>query len=820
MIVALSLSSRSAPSLPGPGLRAIVLLLSTTVVLVTAVAVSSSVSDHLRQAAVNEAVRATESVVLGYLGTEEIPAAIANPTGAGAQVVNRRLEELVRAGQILRIKVWTPSGTVAFSDLADLRGQAFDVEDDLEGALDGTTSTEFVDGSEEENVHERGLASRFLSIYLPIRNEANEVVGAYEMYEDAAPIEADVASTRRDVILFVGAMALALLAMLYVAFAGSSTLLTAQNRRLREQAVTEQLLVADLRRSEERFRSLVRNSVDVNVILAADGTIAYESPAVERVLGSKPDERLGKLALDTVHPDDRQRVARLFLVVSRRPGAEAAAEMRVRHANGSWRSIEAVVKNLLDDPAVGGVVVNYRDITARKELEDELRVRAFHDALTGLANRALFVDRLGHALARTRRTRERIAVLFLDLDDFKTINDSLGHGEGDQLLRATAERLRGALRGGDTLARMGGDEFAILVEDVGAAPPREVAERLLETLQAPFQHGGRELFVHASVGVAMIRGRQTTAEELLRNADAAMYIAKSRGKNRIVEFEPGMHRAALARLALKGDLERALDREEFLLLYQPIVDLASARPIGVEALVRWRNPMRRLILPGEFIPLAEETGLIIPLGRWVLEQACREARRWNDAAPAEALSVSVNVSGRQVAEPDFVQVVAEALRKSGLAPDRLVLEFTENVLIEDSEQSATTLAALKGLGVRLAIDDFGTGFSSLGYLRRFPIDVLKIDGSFVASLSGGAEQRAVVDAILRLGETLHLETVVEGIEEAQQVADLQAMGATLGQGHFFARPLPATEIDALVAGAPRATREAARRIPAPSRSVA
>ncbi|HJP88492.1 MAG TPA: EAL domain-containing protein [Candidatus Limnocylindrales bacterium] len=820
MIVALSLSSRSVPSLPSPGLRAIVLLVSTAVVLVTAIAVSSSVSDHLRQAAVNEAVRTTEAVVLGYLGSDEIPTAITDPNGTTAAVVNRRLEELVKSGQILRIKVWLPDGTVAFSDLAALRGQKFDVEDDLGEALDGDTSTEFSDGSAVENVHERGLANHFLSIYLPIRDGAGNVVGAYEMYEDAAPIEADVAATRRDVVLYVGAMALALVGMLYVAFAGSSSLLTAQNRRLREQSVTEQLLAADLRRSEERFRSLVRNSVDVNVILAADGTIAYESPAVERVLGARSDSRLGSLALDYVHPDDRQRVARLFLVVGRKPGAEAAAEMRVRHADGSWRSIEAVVKNLLDDPAVGGVVVNYRDITARKELEDELRVRAFHDALTGLANRALFIDRLGHALARTRRTRERIAVLFLDLDDFKTINDSLGHGEGDQLLRATAERLRGALRGGDTLARMGGDEFAVLVEDAGAGPPREVAERLLETLQAPFQRGGRELFVHASVGVAMVRGRQTSAEELLRNADAAMYIAKSRGKNRIVEFEPGMHRAALARLALKGDLERALDRQEFLLLYQPIVDLATGQTLGVEALVRWRNPMRRLILPGEFIPLAEETGLIVPLGTWVLEHACREARRWNVAADGDGLYVSVNVSGRQVAEPDFVEVVAEALRKSGLPPDRLVLEFTENVLIDDTEQSATTLAALKGLGVRLAIDDFGTGFSSLGYLRRFPIDVLKIDGSFVASLAGGAEQRAVVDAILRLGETLHLETIVEGIEEAHQVADLRAMGATRGQGHYFARPLPSNEIDATVAGRPRSTRDPAGLVAAEGRSVA
>src|SRR6185369_7838672 len=414
---------------------------------------------------------------------------------------------------------------------------------------------------------------------------------------------------------------------------------------LRDQAVTEQLLSTDLRRSEERFRSLVRNSVDVNMILAADGSILYESPAVERVLGYKAEVRVGKAALEFVDEADRRRLERLFLMVARRPNTEASAELRARHADGSWRALEAVVKNLLDDPAVGGIVVNYRDITARRALEDELRLRAFHDTLTGQANRGLFVDRLEHALVRGRRTRERLAIFFLDLDDFKTINDSLGHGEGDQLLIAAAERLRGALRAGDTLARMGGDEFAVLVEDTSTlGTPVEVAQRLLDTLQAPFQLGGLELFVHASVGVAVVRGRRMTADDLLRNADAAMYMAKSRGKNRVVLFEPGMHRAALARLALKGDLERAMERGEFLLLYQPIVDIATGHALGVEALLRWRNPMRRLVLPGEFVPLAEETGLIIPLGRWVLEQACREARRWNDAAPAEALSVSVNVS--------------------------------------------------------------------------------------------------------------------------------------------------------------------------------
>jgi diguanylate cyclase (GGDEF)-like protein/PAS domain S-box-containing protein len=790
-----------------------VLLLSMGFVLVTAVAVSLSVSDHLRQTAINEAIRAAESVLVASMGTETIADALADPTGPAASGVSRRLAELVSAKQILRIKVWTPDGHIAFSDLPALQGTQFAVDDDLGAAIAGQTSTSFTDGTDPENEFERGLASRFLSIYLPIRSASGQVVGAYEMYEDAAPIEADVTATRRDVVLFVGAMAMALLGLIFVAFAGSSRLLTLQNRRLKDQAVTEQLLSTDLRRSEERFRSLVRNSVDVNMILAADGSILFESPAVERVLGYKPEDRVGKPALEFIDEADRRRLERIFLMVARKPNAEASTELRARHADGSWRSVEVVVKNLLDDPAVGGIVANYRDITAHKALEDELRLRAFHDTLTGQANRGLFVDRLEHSLVRGRRTKERLAIFFLDLDDFKTINDSLGHGEGDQLLVATAERLRGALRAGDTLARMGGDEFAILVEDTSAiGTPEDIARRLLDTLQAPFQLAGLELFVHASVGVAVVRGQKTTAEDLLRNADAAMYMAKSRGKNRVVLFEPGMHRAALARLALKGDLERAMERQEFVLHYQPIVDLATGAMNGVEALLRWRTSSKRLILPGEFVPLAEETGLIIALGQWVLESACREARRWDEEAPEAGLSVSVNVSGRQVAEPGFVEVVAEALRKSGVSPDRLVLEFTENVLIEDSAQSAATLSQLKGLGVRLAIDDFGTGFSSLGYLRRFPIDVLKIDGSFIASLSDGQEQRAVVNAILRLGETLHLETVAEGIEEATQVADLRAMGATFGQGYFFARALPADEISIMLAAQVAGARPTSRRL--------
>jgi diguanylate cyclase (GGDEF)-like protein/PAS domain S-box-containing protein len=793
------LPARSRIRRPGP--RATVLILSALIVAATAGAVAINVSDHLRSAAVDEAIRTTETVVTGYMGTSLMAEALADPTGSTAAEVNQRLEQLAGAGQILRVKVWALDGSVAFSDLPALRGRQFPLQEDLEAVFEGATDTEFSDGSAGENIFERGLADRFLSIYLPVRATSGEIVGAYEVYEDAAPIEAAVDAVRRDVVLIVGAMALALLAIVYVAFAGSSRLLTMQNRQLREQATTQQLLATDLRRSEERFRSLVRNSVDVNVILARDGSITYESPAVERVLGYQAEDRIGHSAIDAVHPDDRVRIGRLFLTVAHRPNAEASAELRVRHADGSWRSIEAVVKNLVDDPAVGGIVANYRDVTARKALETELRVRAFHDALTGLANRALFIDRLEHAIARTKRTRERMAVLFLDLDDFKTINDSLGHGEGDQVLVATAARLQAALRAGDTIARMGGDEFAVLLEDTSTSgPPVEVAGRLLEALQAPLLHGERELFVRASVGVATVHGRRSSAEELLRDADAAMYIAKSRGKDRVVVFEPGMHRAALTRLALKGDLERALERQEFRLVYQPIVDLGTGAMSGAEALLRWQPPGRRTVLPSEFIPLAEETGLIVPLGSWVIEEACREAQGWEAAGGQSGLSISVNVSGRQVAEPGFPQIVAGALERAGLEPGRLVLEFTENVLIDDGAHSAGTLADLKALGVRLAIDDFGTGFSSLGYLRRFPIDMLKIDGSFIASLAAGPDQREVVKAIVRLGETLHIETVAEGIETGAQAAELRVMGANRGQGFFFARPLESRDLHELLAG--------------------
>jgi diguanylate cyclase (GGDEF)-like protein/PAS domain S-box-containing protein len=784
---------------PRIGLRAGVLTISALLVAGTAFVVASNVSDHLAQAAVHEAVRTTESVVLGTMSPPVTADAIAHPDGPAGQAINGELIRLVAGGRILRIKVWSPTGQVVFSDLPPLRGQQFGVDDDLGDALAGEVGTDLGPASDPENEFDHFEAQRLLSIYLPIQAQDGGVVGAYEIYEDAAPIEADISTTRTDVLMIVGVMALGLLALLYAAFAGASRRLGDQNRRLVDQAITEQLLMTDIRRSEERFRSLVRNSADVHMILTREAQILYESPAVERVLGYHPADRVETSALAMVHRGDRRRVMHLYNDLVMVPNGQLTTEARLRASDGNYRLVEIVGKNLLDDPAVGGVVINYRDISERRQLEDELRHQAFHDSLTGLANRALFTDRLEHALSLGRRSRHRLAVLFLDLDDFKTINDSLGHGEGDLLLVAVAARLRDAVRAGDTIARMGGDEFAILVEDASNGSPMEVAERLMATLQAPFERSGKELFVHGSIGVAVSASPKETPEELLRNADASMYMAKSHGKNRIEVFEPSMHAAALSRLAIKGALERAVERQEFEVRYQPIVKLATRELIGVEALVRWRHPERGLVLPTEFIAVAEETGLIIPIGRWVLEQACRQARDWETVRPNRPMTMSVNVSGRQVAEPGFVQSVADVLAMSELAAGRLVLEFTEGVLMRDTDATTATLAELKQLGVRLAIDDFGTGFSALNYLRLFPIDVLKIDGSFVASMSAGADQRALVRAILRLGETLHLSTIAEGIEDAGQLADLRALGATLGQGYFFARALTAEEVSVLLA---------------------
>lgn len=795
---------RTGPS--RPGLRAGVLTVSAVLVLGTAFVVANTVSERLSQTAVNEAMRHAQSVVQGLVSPMFTGADVSQTTPAQATAINQRLSELVGTGRILRIKVWTHDGTVAYSDEPRLRGRQFDVEDDLAEALDGEVATEFSNASANENEFERGLADRFLSMYMPIYGSAGAVIGAYEVYEDAAPIEAEIASTRETVLLIVGGMTIALLVMLWLAFAGAARLLERRNE--------------SLRRSQSRFQSLVQNSADVNMVVDENGRITYESPAVERVLGFAPSARVGQSAWSAVNPTDQPRARQLLADVLRTPGGQATTELRVTHADGTPRDLEFVLKNLVEDPAVGGVVINYRDVTERRRLEDELRHQAFHDSLTGLANRGLFMDRLQHAMERQRGFGQPLAVLFVDLDDFKTVNDSLGHGEGDRLLISVAERLRAALRGGDTVARMGGDEFAVLVEDASDAnAPLEVAGRLLACLQAPFEHDGKELYVRASVGVASWESNAETAEDLIRNADMSMYTAKANGKNRVEVFEPGMHQAALARLALRGDLERAVDRHEFFLQYQPIVRLTDARVVGVEALLRWQHPQRGVVGPVDFIPVAEETGLIAPLGLWVLETATRQLVEWDKSKRTRGLRMSINVSVRQVQRPQFVDEVRATFAATGLDPARVTLEFTESVIMRDTEKTLATLDALKAVGVRLSIDDFGTGYSSLSYLRRFPIDELKIDRSFVATMAKERGQLAVVRSVVRLGETLGLDTIAEGVEDDQQLASLRTLRTSLGQGFLFSRPVDAADIPALLAQ-PRSTGDTRNGRPALRRRVA
>jgi diguanylate cyclase (GGDEF)-like protein len=441
---------------------------------------------------------------------------------------------------------------------------------------------------------------------------------------------------------------------------------------------------------------------------------------------------------------------------------------------------------------------------------DQLARQAFHDPLTSLPNRALFMDRLAHALARTEGRSERVAVLFLDLDRFKVINDSLGHGVGDQLLIEVSRRLRACLRPEHTLARLGGDEFGMLLEDVqDVSTATSMAERIAAQFQTPFSYEGREVFITVSVGIEFGRSGQAGPEEILRYADLAMYQAKTNGKARYEVFDRSTNDQALQRLDLELDLRGAVTRQEFTVHYQPVVMVESGRVAEVEALVRWQHPERGLLSPDRFIGLAEETGLIVPIGQWVLAEACHRARAWQREFPGQPpLVMSVNLSARQLQQPNLVEEIAAALRESGLDPASLKLEITESVVMQDAPSTLAKLHALKDLGIQLAIDDFGTGYSSLGYLKRFPVDTLKIDRSFVKAIGDDAEDMVIVRAVVEVARSLRLSVTAEGIETAEQLARLRALGCERGQGYYFARPLAADPLRALFAIARRERRYA------------
>jgi len=570
---------------------------------------------------------------------------------------------------------------------------------------------------------------------------------------------------------------------------------------LESAALTEDLL---RRQSEARFSSLVQNSSDVVTVIDADTTIRWVSPSLERVLGYQPVHFEGNRLDTLIHPDDRGRVLASFAAAVQEPdGHPGLIEFRIRHADDFWLHVETLRTNLLHDQNVKGIVLNTRDISERKAFEEQLARQAFHDSVTNLANRALFRDRVEHALERQRRDDKPLAVLFMDLDDFKTINDSLGHAAGDRLLAEVGERLRNCLRAADTVARLGGDEFGVLLEDPGqGVEAAEVAARILQTLEAPFHLENKEVFVRASIGIATAdpdRAGPEGADELLRNADVAMYMAKEGGKGRYQVFEPAMHDVALRRLELKADLQRALENREFVLHYQPVIELQSGRITGVEALVRWMHPRRGLVPPLDFIPLAEETGLIVPIGTWVLVEACRQGRWLQEHYPTDPpLHMAVNLSARQIQRPEIVAEVSQALMDSGLAASSLILEITESVMMRDMELSMRRLSELKELGVQLAVDDFGTGYSSLNYIQQFPVDILKVDKSFVDAMNSDARKSALTATILKLAEDLDLRPVAEGIERADQLERLLELQCDLGQGFYFAKPLPTDGLEALL----------------------
>jgi diguanylate cyclase (GGDEF)-like protein/PAS domain S-box-containing protein len=582
----------------------------------------------------------------------------------------------------------------------------------------------------------------------------------------------------------------------YIMKGSSARLIPAIARELREaeERANRRRAEQALRENERRFRVLIEHSSDILTVLDAGGRIVYESPSVERLLGLTADELMGTPIEEHVHPDDRHALASA-LAQSAEASAAVTVELRMRGRDGEWRSLEASVSNLLDHAEVGGIVLNSRDITARKQDEEMIRHLAYFDALTGLPNRMLFDDRLAQALAHSRRRGARgLAVMFLDLDRFKTINETLGHGAGDELLRTVASRLSGVLREEDTVARLGGDEFLFLLPEIDdVEDAARVARKVLAELVTPFSVHGHELHVTASVGIAMFPHDGGDAETLVRNADSALYRAKEQGGNRCQLYAPAMNAIAFKRLVLENSLRRAIERGELRLHYQPLVSLHDGTYVGVEALIRWEHPELGLVSPAEFIPLAEETGLIVQLTHWVLHTACRQMKEWQDAG-VELATVSVNISAQHFSAANLPVAVSEALAAAGLDGRHLCLELTESVMMENVEETIATLLELKKLEVKISIDDFGTGYSSLSYLKRLPIDTLKIDQSFVRNTPADADDAAIAMLIISMAHSLDLSVVAEGVETEEQMRLLRSQQCDIMQGYLVSRPLPGAEM--------------------------
>src|SRR5687767_1733271 len=572
------------------------------------------------------------------------------------------------------------------------------------------------------------------------------------------------------------------------------TYATAWNERTLRRAIEAS------RSADERFRAVFEHSATGIVVLGADSTIRDTNAAFEQFLGASQEELRDRRLTDFTPPEHADLMAELLHDVGSGARENGSAELRFVRGDGrvGWGT---VTLSRAEDRNEFRLIAMVQDISERKTLEAQLLHQAFHDHLTGLANRALFLDRLGHAMARLARDRELLSVLFLDLDNFKAVNDTQGHSAGDRLLSIVGDRLLSATRGCDTVARLGGDEFAVLLDSPNGREGVEiVAQRITRALERPIEiDPGREVVASASVGIATWHGGESP-DELLRNADVAMYAAKAQARGGWVHYDPRMHEAIVERVSLEADLRRAIegDGNELGLAYQPIVDVATGLIIGAEALLRWSHIDRGTVPPSVFIPVAEESGMIIPLGARVLGEACRRAAGWNAARPRQPITVTVNISGRQLPDPGLPAIVEGALSASGLAPENLVLEITETVIMQETEATLARLRELKQLGVRLAIDDFGTGYSSLSYLQRFPVDILKIDRSFTEGLQRGDHDAAFVRTIVSLAEALDLRTIAEGVEQWEQFEVLASLGCEAVQGFLFSRPVSSAAIEELL----------------------
>lgn len=542
--------------------------------------------------------------------------------------------------------------------------------------------------------------------------------------------------------------------------------------------------------SERRFRALVRNNSDVIAVVGPDGIFKLISEVSERAWGRTPGALLGTSLYQITHVEDVSNF-RQAMAYAREGRLDERVEVKILDPGRGYRPFNVYLADHSMDPDVGGILLTFHDLSERKKFEAELTHHAFHDRLTGLPNRALFLDRLSQRIRASVVNPAPFGVLFIDLDNFKVINDSLGHEAGDQLLMEVAERFKGAIRPGDTVARLGGDEFTILIEE--EATEEEVvdlAKRLIQALQSPIRVAGHDVFVTTSIGITIRQDPQLSASSVLRDADTAMYQAKGQGKSGYALFDPGMNEQAIERLELEAELRRAIELQQFNLHFQPIINIETGEVKEVEALLRWEHPTRGQIPPAKFIPIAEETGIICTLGLWVLRAACEQLVRSDATVGAPGIGVSVNVSRKQFEDDEFVEEVKQVLRETGLDPRRLELEITESAMLKDLNRLSAIFLELRALGIRISIDDFGSGYWSISYLNSLPVDTLKIDRSFIAPLDKDERAGGVVHAMISMAKSLNLKVTSEGIETYEQLSILRRMGCDYGQGYLFAKPQP------------------------------